>query len=50
MEKIVHSNCRIIKRPKARYSPGEYTQDQVEHEERADDNEGDEVQPVPCVP
>lgn len=30
--------------------PRQHTQHQVEHKERADDDEGDEVHPVPCTP
>ena len=30
--------------------PTEYTKDEVEHEEGAEDNEGDEEHPVPAVP
>lgn len=30
--------------------PRQHTQHQVEHKERANDDEGDEVHPVPCTP
>lgn len=32
------------------YSPWQHTKYKVKHEEGANDDEGDEVQPVPCVP
>lgn len=35
--------------PSPWFLPGKHTQHQVEHEEGANDDEGDEVQPVPCV-
>ena len=31
-------------------SPAEYTKDEVEHEEGAEDDEGDEEHPVPGLP